>query len=93
MANFDGLVVSLRSSRALARRTYPFLTERGRELGADADDCVSSRAGVCVSVAGKLASRRRQEQGSTKAGDVDGTNVGRVAALVERDRAIPRTLL
>jgi hypothetical protein len=34
MANFDGLVVSLRSSRALARRTYPFLTERGRELGA-----------------------------------------------------------
>jgi hypothetical protein len=27
-----------------ARRTYPFLTERARELGADADDCVSSDA-------------------------------------------------
>jgi hypothetical protein len=64
-----------------------------REFGADTDDCVSSGAGVCVSVAGELASRRRQEQGSTKAGDVDGRNVGRVAALVERNRAIPRTLL
>jgi hypothetical protein len=30
----------------LARRTHPFLTERGRELGADPDDRVSSRAGV-----------------------------------------------
>ncbi len=29
---------------SLARRTHPFLTERGRELGADADDCASSIA-------------------------------------------------
>jgi len=69
------------------------LDDAAASLAPDADDCVSSRAGVCVSVAGKLASRRRQEQGSTKAGNLDGTNVGRVAALVERDRAIPRTLL
>ncbi len=39
------LVGSLRSSRTyLARRTRSLLTERGREFGADADDCVSSGA-------------------------------------------------
>jgi hypothetical protein len=56
MANFDGLVVSLRSSRALARRTYSFLTERGRELGADEDDCVSSVARAGEDLLGTAAS-------------------------------------
>jgi hypothetical protein len=63
MANLDGLVVSLRSSRASARRTHPFLTERGRELGADADDCVSSLASVCRTLAETLGSLRREAIG------------------------------
>jgi hypothetical protein len=62
MANLDGLVVSLRSSRALARRTHPFLTERGRELGADTDDCASSEArapGSASSTAASASERKR----------------------------------
>ena len=46
MANLDGLPsgLSQRFARVFARRKHPFLTERGRELGADADDRVSSFA-------------------------------------------------
>jgi hypothetical protein len=61
MANLDGLVVSLRGSRAywLGGHT-PFLMERGCELGADADDRASSQGDLSGSTSETLAVTQKE---------------------------------
>jgi hypothetical protein len=50
---------AIRSSRTFARRAHSLLTEGEREVGADADGCVSSIAGVGPASYGKPRLRPR----------------------------------
>jgi hypothetical protein len=55
--------LSQKFAHVVGRRTHSLLTGRGREFGADADDCVSSKPGVSRARAETLARLKQCESG------------------------------